>query len=331
VNPKQVDGREEAFDQVLPSRMHRFEEVVLGQGTNGQKLDSNGNYSLGACRDLDACRAFRHAAYKNLGLEQPQPARTKGPFRVIMIENKRFGGLHELLADLKKLGSMKDFDIRVISWSKTQQRSKQSGNITEHLDIISHTDVHMSGPGTGMMYQTFLPEGAVHINLGAGGGSAFAGYMEEYMAEGAPYLRALYYRPPHRSKQGRFDVGTVEKLLLEAKRLLQSGAHRPTAIGSNLSPVGRVFKAYCYFAHRHEISVKELARDLTPHRDLRDETWLGNHFAEDIVFQGMPGASTQFGRPDTCMMAALRASFDRRFPDLGEDGKGWFGTQGKLK
>jgi hypothetical protein len=38
-----------------------------------------------------------------------------------------------------------------------------------------------------MMYQQLMPDGSVLVNLGGRNG-----FMDEFMAEGAPHLRALY-------------------------------------------------------------------------------------------------------------------------------------------
>merc|ERR1712241_64144 len=124
-------------------------------------MDVNANFSLGACRALDACRAFRKRVFHILGLPPAVPARTRGPFRVIIIENKRFGkgNIMELLT--KKLQSekrLKAFDVQFVSWSPREAGGRadtplQTGNFTRHMEIMASTDIHVSGPGTAMMYQ----------------------------------------------------------------------------------------------------------------------------------------------------------------------------------
>lgn len=314
--------------------LHRFEDLVMGHGTNAQKLDMNVNLSLGACRELDACRAFRRRVFHFHGLPDPPPALRTGPFRVIVVKNKRFGEqlnsmTQELQHEERPGGMLSDFQIKYVNWSPSARGnpSLQTGNFTRHLEIIGSTDVHISAPGTGQMYQTFLPDGAVHINLGEPGW-ANQGYMEEYMAEGAPYLRALYY--PRRTLEGpEIEKKVMVGLLKKARQLLQSGLHRPPPVGSNLSPVGKVFKAYCYWAHRDRFGLEAMSKKHITLREVKGETWMGNHFPESLVYKGLPHSHSEFN-PDLCLLGALRSSFDRQHPELGHSGRGWFGTGGEL-
>jgi len=231
--------------------------------------------------------------------------------------------------------ALTDFDFRFVSWSPPKDGVKQSdslqnGEFREHMKIISSTDVHISGPGTGQMYQTFLPDGAIHINLGMGKNSDADGkrpaYMEEHMAEGAPHIRALHYRRPLDSRVN-FDMPTLVQLLGKARQLL-SGNSGPALVSDNLSPNAMVFKAYCYLAHEAQWGRERLAHELIPLRDIHDETHLGNKFAEDFVYVGLPWYKSPTGNPNKCLIGALRASYDARFPDAGPDGHGWFGTSG---
>merc|ERR1712151_1442003 len=134
------------------------------------------------------------------------------------------------------------------------RKAVQIGDFRGHINTISETDVHISSPGTAQMYQTFLPDGAVHINMGDGDGS----YMEEYMAEGSPYLRALYY-PRRLKKSGLFELTNMQELLRRARELLNKGFTKPVPINENLSPIGRVYKALAYWKHEHKVSREVLA------------------------------------------------------------------------
>ncbi|CAF4726185.1 unnamed protein product, partial [Rotaria sp. Silwood2] len=68
-------------------------------------------------------------------------------------------------------------------------------------------DIQIIAPGTGAMYQSFVPDGSVVINVGGLISSTpqdqnitYTAYMEQYMASGAPYLKALYYPINERPK-----------------------------------------------------------------------------------------------------------------------------------
>mmetsp|Transcript_59968 Transcript_59968/g.151909 ORF Transcript_59968/g.151909 Transcript_59968/m.151909 type:complete len:159 (-) Transcript_59968:77-553(-) len=152
--------------------------------------------------------------------------------------------------------------------------------------------------------------------------------MEEYMAEGAPYLRALYYPKRKGGKVPNLEVSTLVKLLEEARRLLQQGLEGPVSVGSNLSPVGKLFKAYCYWAHREKFGLEVLNKGHIMLREIKGETWMGNSFPEDFVYDGAPNEPGTPFKPDSCLIGALRASFDHAHPELGPANRGWFGTSG---
>ena len=128
---------------------HRLEEAVLGLGANSQKIDQNANQTLGACRELDACRSFRQRVmhFQNLPPPTTRPARTQPPFRVILIQNKRYrGGSHgnmvRIAAALKEMakpgGVLQDFEINYVDWSpNNREDSMQTGNFSRHMETAS--------------------------------------------------------------------------------------------------------------------------------------------------------------------------------------------------
>ncbi|CAF4367497.1 unnamed protein product, partial [Adineta steineri] len=68
------------------------------------------------------------------------------------------------------------------------------------LKVLREMDIHITGPGTGQMYQTFLSDGSVSINVGGlrtwqlnKTELKFTSYMEQYMTSGTPYIKGLYY------------------------------------------------------------------------------------------------------------------------------------------
>ena len=147
-----LDAQDGAHERVL----HRFDELVVGMGTDGHQIDMNANQSLGACRTLDACRAYRKHAFDALGLPQPLPAHSQGPFRVTLIANKRFkdDSLQDVTQALQKEPSLVGFsEIQWVNWTMV-------GTLTEHMKIIRQTHVHVSGGGTSHIYAIFLPDGA---------------------------------------------------------------------------------------------------------------------------------------------------------------------------
>mmetsp|Transcript_52942 Transcript_52942/g.115805 ORF Transcript_52942/g.115805 Transcript_52942/m.115805 type:complete len:479 (+) Transcript_52942:718-2154(+) len=316
--------------------VHRLQEAVLGVGTNAQKMDINANYSIGACRALDACRQWRERIFSGMGIPKAEPARRTPPFRAIFVENKRYGGNTEMEAMIKQLNSHPDlkaeFDIKFVAWTPVSKESTdspmQSGNFTRHMEIIRNTDIHISGPGTGQMYQAWLPDGAIHINLGDT--KVDQGFMEEYVAEGCPHLKTLYYTRRKKDGPGLL-LSIMQPLLLKAGELLKQGYTGPAPINHNLSPVGQVWKAYTWLVNREDRK-EELEEGLAPIRclDPKGEMWMGNRFPEEFVYVGLPGFGPT-ANPDYCVLGVLQASFDTAHPESGYLAqKGWFGTAGAL-
>merc|ERR1712194_297214 len=150
-------------------------------------------------------------------------------------------------------------------------------------------------------------------------------FMEEYMAEGAPYFRALYDLSPG----GDAQPVPLLNLVLEAKKLLDEGFPRPVPVGANLSPVGLVFKAYMWKRYRGTSEEKGVA-GMAPTRLIKKGPVNGNQGFFDIhVCIDMQGGPPPKNTVNICLMTALRKSFDKRFPDLGDShGRGWFKTGG---
>jgi hypothetical protein len=125
------------------------------------------------------------------------------------------------------------------------------------LKFIRKMDIHLSGPGTGQMYQTFLSDGSIHINLGGkspwgwNGGEeglanitkAYTSYMEQYMTSGTPYIKALYYPINERPKGIKKDQ--VIQLIRQAGQMILEGFHLPVDPQKNLASDGQLFVEMC--------------------------------------------------------------------------------------
>merc|ERR1712190_526043 len=61
------------------------------------------------------------------------------------------------------------------------------------------------------------------------------------MAEGSPYIKALYYWP---GSDPPTMVNRIAGLVSEAKTLALSGFDIPVPVGANLSPIAQVMKAF---------------------------------------------------------------------------------------
>ncbi|CAF1237309.1 unnamed protein product [Rotaria sordida] len=121
---------------------------------------------------------------------------------------------------------------------------------TAQLRLLRTMDIHIIGPGTGAMYQTFLSDGSVVINLGGliplrpeDQNITHTAYMEQYMTSGAPYLKALYYPINERPKGIKREE--LVKLIRQAAKLIMNGFSIPVNPKDNLAPDGQLFIEMC--------------------------------------------------------------------------------------
>ena len=118
------------------------------------------------------------------------------------------------------------------------------------LKILRQMDIHVSGPGTGQMYQTFLSDGSIHLNLGGlrpwgleNTNQSYASYLEQHMTSGAPYIRGIYYPINERPKGIKRDH--VVQLIRQAGQLILQGFAIPVNPLENLAADGQLFVEMC--------------------------------------------------------------------------------------
>lgn len=235
---------------------HQFTHAVGGSGRKGARI-FNRDLELNGGRELNAAWLFRQRMYKSHGVEPPatrtlSSANRTGPLQGIIVSNKRYTpqsiSMMQILATDTKEVNGGAIVLRYIDYTTFK-------DFAEQLRMLRDVAVHVSGVGTGQCYAPFLPDGSVHVNLGNNGwpgnndprmpwNKFGASFMEEYWAEGIPYIRALYY--PVRSMHLGISQDETLKLLQQAFQLISSPFSMPVEPGLNLSPIGKTFKEYCY-------------------------------------------------------------------------------------
>jgi hypothetical protein len=123
-------------------------------------------------------------------------------------------------------------------------------NFIAQLKILHQMDIHITGPGTGQMYQTFLSDGSVNVNLGGirpwgleNTEEAYTSYLEQHMTSGTPYIKGLYYPINERIKGIKKDE--VIKLIRQAGQLILQGFSLPVNPRENLAVDGQLFVEMC--------------------------------------------------------------------------------------
>ena len=118
------------------------------------------------------------------------------------------------------------------------------------LKILRQMDIHVSGPGTGQMYQTFLSDGSIHLNLGGlrpwgleNTNQSYASFLEQHMTSGVPYIKGIYYPINERPKGIKRDQ--VVQLIRQAGQLILQGFAIPVNPLENLAADGQLFVEMC--------------------------------------------------------------------------------------
>lgn len=160
-----------------------------------------------------------------------------------------------------------------------------SDKMMAHLELLQDMDIHITGPGTGQMYQTFLSDGSVHINLGGLRHRKesvkiknYTSFLEQYMTAGTPYIKGLYY--PINERPFGIKKETLIKLIKEAALLILDGFRIPVNPKDNLASDGQLFIEMCTLDKEFCMAVTERSQY---NNFLCIDTW-----PEDIVHENGP-------------------------------------------
>lgn len=223
-----------------------FETLVAGTGSTGNRV-INKEYTVYGEKEYNALSFFKNRMLLRHGLMYDKPLNKK--LKAIIVKNKRYSE-EETQALKQVVDHYKDkLDIRYIDWYHEYR------SFEDQMKEIEDVDIHISGPGTGMLYMPFLKKGAVNINLGyieaiqtntarpnlkieqSDREDIFIpGWMEQSVCSAANYVSTFYY--------DRFKYPTIEfEPLVELleKAMLQVGKQQE----NNLNLDAVVFKEYC--------------------------------------------------------------------------------------
>jgi hypothetical protein len=154
-------------------------------------------------------------------------------------------------------------------------------NFIAQLRVLRNMDIHITGPGTGQMYQTFLSDGSVNINLGGmnpwrkeNTSIAYPSFLEQYVTAGTPYIKGLYY--PINKRRDGIKKTEVVKLIKQAAQLIMQGFSIPVNPKDNLAPDGKVFVDQCK-------NDEDFCRLVTIRKP--GYFWCNNMWTEDLVHE----------------------------------------------
>jgi hypothetical protein len=191
------------YHQLDKNKLIHFKTLVAGTGNTGNRI-INPDYMLYGEKEYNALSLFKKRLLSRYNLKVDKPLNTL--LKAIIIKNKRFSQ-NEIDVINKIVDYYKDIiEIKYIDWYHDYS------SFEEQMKEIIETDIHITGPGTGMMYMPFLKKGAVNINLGYmeyiqtntarpnlkidninNDDLIIPGWMEQSVCTAANYISTLYY------------------------------------------------------------------------------------------------------------------------------------------
>ena len=273
------------------TRWFMFEELVMGSGAicqrcNQPNLQLSGGVELDAARFFRDRMYQQHGLLPTIVRKNSsaQHRTSRDILQAFIIDNKRYTNedrkqLNDAINELNnytfsfrnqttklqwplvnvtylRYGHIKAQNSSIeINATRIDTRSPTyelvDNNFIAQLKVLHQMDIHISGPGTGQMYQTFLSDGSVNINLGSlgpvdhkkGNNYSYASFMEQHMTSGAPYIKGFYYPINERSKG--IKTSEVVNLIRQAGQLILDGFSIPVNPRENLAADGQLFVEMC--------------------------------------------------------------------------------------
>jgi hypothetical protein len=191
------------YHQLDKSKLIHFKTLVAGTGAAGTSI-VNQDYEMYG-RKYDAIRLYKERMYNSYGLQFDKSINDK--LKIVIVNNKRYSEQERQILDKIIEFYKNQYNIKFIDWGNDY--NQVFGNQLKELEDV---DIHISGPGTGIVYMPFLKKGAVNINLGYmeypqintirpnikvegynNDNWCFPGYLEEPMHAAVDYVSTLYY------------------------------------------------------------------------------------------------------------------------------------------
>ena len=302
---------QEGFDMI------HIKKLLVPNYARCLMCESSGEfYGMAMGYELDAFRLLRqHIFERFLLLSPPRLKKPHGSLNAIAVQNKRFSSRDCLTIVSAFEYVFPNISGRFVDWSKV-------GGFRAQLEVISDTQIHLSAPGTGMMYQTFLPDGAIHVNLGNCALNIFQtsvwgallsliypdyskispGYMDQCMVASTPYHRALYYPIADACGSDGMTRDGLVSLMIEASVIYDSEFEIPVPRGINLSPDGLVVQGLL----RGDPLFREYLMDTVAHKSCST----GSFFWPEIVVRQVGGWATGECRLNVTLLTELKKFYN---------------------
>lgn len=228
------------------NKLFHFKTLVAGTGRAGTTI-MNPEYEMYG-RKYDGLNLYKKRMLNSHNIQVDKPINDIP--NIVIINNKRYS-----TSEIDALDQIIDYfkticNIKLIDWGKYP-------TFQDQLKEIEDIDIHISGPGTGIVYMPFLKKGAVNINLGYMEHSQtntmrenikipnypyedwiFPGWMEQPLHAAVDYVSTLYY---NRFKHNEIEFKPLKSLIEDALTLLKN----KEILKNNHNIDAQVFVEYC--------------------------------------------------------------------------------------
>ena len=232
------------------SKFIHFKTLVAGTGNTGNRVMTK-KYTLYGEKEYNALSHFKYRMLTRHSINVDRPINTGTNINIMIVANKRYS-TNEIVAinKLVEYYQNRGINIKYVDWSKYS-------SFTEQMKQLEDVDVHISGPGTGIMYMPFLKKDAVNINLGYMERSQtncarpnifikdckysdfiFPGWMEQSVCAGASYVSTLYY---DRINHNNIEIEPLIEITDKAINMISNGF----LLKNNLNIDAQIFTEYC--------------------------------------------------------------------------------------
>jgi hypothetical protein len=225
--------------------------LITGTGRTGNRV-INENYTLYGEKEYKALSLFKNRMAINCGTVPDKAVNSK--IKAIIINNKRYSSkeLKNIFESIDVINRLYEnqVELRFLDWYQIKSFSDQ-------IKYLQDIDLHITGPGTGMMYMPFLKKGAVNINLGymertqtntarpnikianaSKEDYIFPGWMEQSVCAAADYVSTLYY---DRYTYNDIEVEPLTRLISKGIYLLKENI----VVKDNHNIDAKIFIEYC--------------------------------------------------------------------------------------
>lgn len=209
-----------------------FKTLIVGSSHQCQRCVTL-DYSLKYSREYNMTKLIRDRMYEVYNIKP----HLSYPLKGVIIHNKRFSKYEK--STLKQIITHYHND-KYLRLSYIDYR-----NITKFYDqlkLMSKTHIYISGPGTGLLNFPFIADPGVVIHLG----HIHFGcpqYLEQYILEGSPHFKALYYSPEERMKT--FNYSYIITLINVAINYIINNKYIYVKRGENLNEIGKLYVKIC--------------------------------------------------------------------------------------